>query len=153
MTQRYVTDEDGAVISGECLHNCAPGAPAPCEADDCACACHSEAERAREADDRHPHKLHVIAADMEREARPTSEELMGERFGAVDDETGPTDCPQQAVDALTSKNAKIIAKNHSPYTGQPTSTDDVVRRYAHRLSTGVLAWPALPKHTADGRPA
>lgn len=39
------------------------------------------AERARALDDRHPDKLAVIAADLEREARPAVEDLMAERYG------------------------------------------------------------------------
>lgn len=40
-----------------------------------------DADRARELDDRHPDKLAVVAADLGREARPSIEELMVERYG------------------------------------------------------------------------
>lgn len=40
-----------------------------------------DAERARDLDDRHPDKLAAVAADLEREARPSVEELTAERYG------------------------------------------------------------------------
>lgn len=43
---------------------------------------HDEArERAEALDDRHPDRLAVIAAELEREARPDVRDLVAERFG------------------------------------------------------------------------
>lgn len=85
----YVDDGDG-MVSETCLYHCAPARPAPCDGPDCECTCHRSSEpwvdpelvnRARELDDRPGDKLHVIAAELERERMPTLDELRAERYG------------------------------------------------------------------------
>lgn len=73
----YAADTDGATVCVDCLHGGCVAAGAPCEAEACMCECN----RAPLLDARPLDKLHVIANELEREARPAPEELTAERFG------------------------------------------------------------------------
>ena len=79
----YVEDEDGNVISEECMLYCTPVHVAECDAPQCQCGCHDDAGRARELDDRPDETLHSIARDMVAERLPTLDELRRERHGDV----------------------------------------------------------------------
>lgn len=75
----YAADEDGAVVCIDCIYGVCVGR-GPCEAEACQCDCNRDAERAREADDREPNKLTVIANELDRE-RYDPAALVAERFG------------------------------------------------------------------------
>lgn len=81
----YVADhETGLPLCADCGVGACHGTYI-CEAEHCRCWCRGEEaeqeRRAAEMDDREPGKLHVIAAEIERENRPSVEALMDERFG------------------------------------------------------------------------
>lgn len=83
-----VLGPDGEQTCEECAYAmCGPGGRYICTVAGCHCPCcerdhdYERAERARELDNRHPDKLAVIAADMERERLPTVDELRRERYG------------------------------------------------------------------------
>lgn len=75
-------DENGALLcDGDPAGN---PYPHTCAADgvmNCTACAYQPHVRARELDDRPDDKLHVIAAEIELEAKPSVEELMVERYG------------------------------------------------------------------------
>lgn len=80
----YAADEDGAVVCIDCIYGVCVGR-GPCEAEACQCDCNRDengalVQRAREADDREPNKLTVIANELDRE-RYDPAALVAERFG------------------------------------------------------------------------
>src|SRR5690606_1756380 len=76
----YVSDDNGGTLCVDCAGRCSRALPVRCDDPWCECACNHDG-RARDLDDRPASTLAAIAAEIERENRPTVEQLMAERYG------------------------------------------------------------------------
>ena len=76
----YVDDDYGGTLCVDCAGRCSSALPVRCDDPWCECVCNHDG-RVHDLDDRPASTLAAIAAEIERENRPTVEELMAERYG------------------------------------------------------------------------